>query len=158
MSQMSVAAIVVVQNEETTIRDLMHSLRQDDLFQDILVVCDGSVDRTPEMALSAGASYVQHFALKRGDGVSWVHAVSRTRASVLFLADARVRGTSVQVRRSLIQPVQDGRVALHVGAYTRGPIMNGLARLVPSMGDIHVISRKVFEQTKGFAFDRFAMS
>jgi glycosyltransferase involved in cell wall biosynthesis len=53
-------AVVPAYNESQTIRDVIHSIRQNAPHWDVIVIDDGSTDATAEMAELAGAKVVRH--------------------------------------------------------------------------------------------------
>lgn len=70
MTMLKVSVVIPAQNEEATIRQVVSELvRSHPGFVEVLVVDDGSSDRTAEVAAEAGATVVKH-PVSRGYGAS----------------------------------------------------------------------------------------
>lgn len=66
----SVCVVIPAQNEENTIREVVSNLRRDcPAIQRVIVVDDGSTDRTASAAESSGASVIRHL-VTRGYGAA----------------------------------------------------------------------------------------
>jgi glycosyltransferase involved in cell wall biosynthesis len=86
-----VGVIIPAFNEEAGIGYVIEQLKQvartNDLSLEILVVDDGSTDKTATVAESAGASVVQH-RTRRGYGAALNTGVAEIRAETLVITDA----------------------------------------------------------------------
>src|SRR5687767_14889382 len=71
MGAKPITVVVPALNEAEAIRDAIRDLRQscDDLIEEILVIDDGSIDATGDLAAEAGATVHRH-ARNRGYGAS----------------------------------------------------------------------------------------
>lgn len=141
-----VAAIVPAYNEEETIADVVRILVASHVFQDVIVVSDGSTDRTAERARSAGASLVIEHPTNRGKGTAMRSGVSRTRADVLFFCDADIIDLTDEHLRRILDPVRSGTLAMNVGLYDRGPRLTRIASRLPLTSGQRSMRREVFEQ------------
>ncbi len=141
----SVAAIVAAYNEESTIGPIIETLVTSTLFRDVIVISDGSTDRTREIARAAGASLVHQFPWKHGKGAALMHGVSHTDAPILFFLDADLKGLSVEHLKKILAPVLAGRLAMCVGIRDRGWLGMKLAALLPLIGGERAMARRVFE-------------
>ncbi|MBI4139011.1 glycosyltransferase family 2 protein [Candidatus Uhrbacteria bacterium] len=144
-SRPPVAAIVAAYNEEPTIGPIVATLVESRLFRDVIVVSDGSVDRTVDRARAAGASVVHQFPVNRGKGKAIMHGVSHTDAPILFFCDADLHGLTVEHLKALIQPVLEGEVAMNVGLRDRGKFIMKLSKYLPLIGGERALPRKLFE-------------
>ena len=73
---MKVVAIIPALNEEAAIGGVVHELRSS-VLDEIIVVDNGSTDRTAEVALAAGAHVVHQ--PERGYGAACIAGVDDTR-------------------------------------------------------------------------------
>lgn len=141
----AVAAIVAAYNEELTIGPIIETLVASNLFRDVIVISDGSSDKTAEIARSAGASLVHQFPWKHGKGAAMMHGVSHTDAPILFFLDADLKGLTTDHLRRILEPVITGKLAMCVGIRDRGPLAMKIAAHLPLIGGERAMARSVFE-------------
>src|SRR5690349_1876236 len=129
-----IAAIVAAYNEEPTIGPIVKTLVTSHLFRDVIVISDGSTDRTADIARENGASLVHQFPWKHGKGSAMMHGVAHTDADVLFFCDADLRGLEKKHLETLLRPVLHGKLAMTVGLRDRGTFIMKLTRFLPLIG------------------------
>jgi glycosyltransferase involved in cell wall biosynthesis len=115
-----VTAIVAARDEQDTIGAVVRELRGLPEVDEVVVVDDGSIDRTAAEASSAGARVLAG-ARPVGKGAAIEAAVGRTDADVYVLVDADVGETATDAAR-LLGPVLAGDLDLAVG---RLPALEG---------------------------------
>lgn len=125
---MRVVAVVPAYNEETTVGAVINGLRQ---FVDAAVVVDdGSIDRTLEVAEAAGAIVLRHF-LNRGQGAALVTGIQYALAQgadVIVTFDADGQHEAMDVLR-LLEPLHLGRYDVVLGSrYLPGASVVGMPR------------------------------
>lgn len=145
MGSVHVSAVVPAFNEEKTIGGVVRALVGSELFRDVIVVSDGSTDRTADEARKAGATMVHQYPWKHGKGAAMLHGVMHTDAPILFFCDADLIGLTAEHMRALIEPVVAGTLAMCVGLRDRGRALLWLERFLPLIGGERALGRKVFE-------------
>ncbi|MCI0478965.1 glycosyltransferase [Candidatus Uhrbacteria bacterium] len=140
-----VAAIVAAFNEEKTVGPIVKTLAESGRFRDVIVISDGSTDRTADIARENGASLVHQFPWKHGKGAAMMHGVSHTDAPVLFFCDADLHGLTVGHLDAVMKPVLEGKMAMCVGIRDRGPFLMKVAAWLPLIGGERALERRVFE-------------
>jgi polyisoprenyl-phosphate glycosyltransferase len=140
-----VAAIVAAYNEEPTIGPIVETLVKSRIFRDVIVISDGSTDKTAEIAKLSGASLVHQFPWKHGKGAAMMHGVSHTDAPILFFLDADLKGLAVEHLKRILEPVLSGKLAMCVGIRDRGKLMMKFSAHMPLIGGERAMIRKVFE-------------
>jgi len=140
-----IAAIVAAYNEEPTIGPIVKTLVTSHLFRDVIVISDGSTDRTADIARENGASLVHQFPWKHGKGSAMMHGVAHTDADVLFFCDADLRGLEKKHVEALLRPVLHGTLAMTVGLRDRGRFIMRLTRFLPLIGGERAMRRHIFE-------------
>ena len=115
-----VVALVAAYNEEGRIGGTVKALRTLDDIDDVMVVADGSTDRTAEEAVSAGAAVLS--APRRiGKGDALEVALDRIPpGDVYLLVDGDVGDTAAEAAK-LLDPVLGGRLDLAVGRLPAQP-------------------------------------
>ena len=145
---MKTTAIVAAYNEEGTIADVLRALTVSPLIDEVVVVSDGSEDRTVEIARTFDG--VRTVALHENHGKGYAMAVGVAHASndpLFFCAGAMFNVTEEHIR-SLVMPVLNGDCDMNVGVRNRGEVANFFhlkLRVGPVLSGIRVMRRAVFE-------------
>jgi glycosyl transferase family 2 len=115
-SGLTVVAVVAAFNEEETIARTVKSLAGMEAVSEVVVVADGSSDRTAEEAAGAGARVLlARRRLSKGDAID--AALDRViRADVYVLVDGDVGETAAETA-ALLQDVLSGRLDLAIGRF-----------------------------------------
>ncbi len=102
MNRPTVAAIIPAYNEEATIAGVVGPLASSKLIDSVLVISDGSTDKTAQRAQAAGAR-VHSLSQQKGKGEAMRYGVRHTNADVLVFFDADLMGLDpVHVERLLL--------------------------------------------------------
>lgn len=142
----SAAAIVPAHNEEKTVGQVVKILVESNRFADVIVISDGSTDRTAEAARKCGATLTHQFPVNRGKGAALQHGVGHTDADLLFFCDADLIGLTKEHINSILDPVAQGRLAMNVGLHDRGRLITAVMRHLPLIGGERALRRQIFEK------------
>ncbi len=144
MSKQKVAAIVPAYNEEKTIAHVIDVICSCSLVDEVIVVSDGSKDRTAAVARHTGATTFQ-LEMNRGKGGAMLYGVEQTDASVLVFLDADLIGLTKEHVEQLVLPVLNGINVMHVGVIDRGPFVTRLMHVLPLISGQRAMKRSVIE-------------
>jgi polyisoprenyl-phosphate glycosyltransferase len=141
-------AVVAAYNEEKTIAAVLHALTSSPLIDEVIVVSDGSDDRTVEIARMVEG--VRTVALRENHGKGFAMAVGVANASndTLFFCDGDMYNVTEEHIAALVLPVLGDECDMNIGVRDRGPVANFLhlkARCGPILSGIRVMRRDVFE-------------
>lgn len=126
----TIAVIVPAYNEERTVRRTIHVLQHVDILDEIIVVNDGSSDRTAEIVAEELGVTLVNLAENRGKGGAVRAGLDRTQADIIMLLDADLVGLRKQHIIDLVNPVLTGKAKATMGVFTEGRTMTDLAQLV----------------------------
>lgn len=144
---MGVSAVIAAFNEEQTIAEVIQALECSPLIAEIIVVSDGSTDRTVPIAQSLGVRTIS-IRQNRGKGHAMRLGVQHASHDVLFFVDGDMLNISQDHIESLVRPVLDGTCDMNVGIRHRGVILDffhlGL-HVGPVLSGIRVMRREVWE-------------
>ncbi len=143
--EQKVAAVVPALNEDKTISEVVAILKQSPLIHQVIVVSDGSTDKTALRAREAGADIVHEFPWRHGKGAALQEGVRLTDAQVIFFCDADVMGLTPKHIESLLVPVLHGKRVMNVGLRDRGTCITMLMGFLPLIGGERAILRKLIE-------------
>ena len=141
------SAIIAAYNEEGTLADVVRGLRASPLIDEIIVVSDGSTDRTVEIARSLD---VKTIALRENQGKGYAMRVGVDNAShdVLFFVDGDMYNVADEHIEALVAPVLRGECDMNIGVRNRGRVLNYLhleMQCGPVLSGIRVMRREVFD-------------
>ncbi len=117
---MKLSIIIPAYNEASTIGHVIEQVRGVDLpgvEKEILVVNDGSSDRTVEIARSKGAVVIQHI-INRGLGGALgtgIEAALRRGADILVTCDADGQHSPDDIRK-VVEPIRRGQADVVIGS------------------------------------------
>jgi polyisoprenyl-phosphate glycosyltransferase len=143
-----IAAIVPALNEAETIAPVVKTLVGSRVFDEIIVISDGSTDGTAERAKAEGAIVheLPGHPGRGGKGQALEHAVTHTDAELIAFFDADLIGLTAEHVRLLVEPVLKGERAMNTGWRDRGPFNNFIQmRFMPLIGGERVMQRSIFE-------------
>lgn len=119
-NNLRVAAIVPAYNEEHRIGAVLDALRQCSKLDDIVVVSDGSTDRTYEVAASYPGVTAIRLPRNLGKGAALVAGVKCASADIVAFFDADLIGLTPNLAEALLQPVLEGRADMSIGIFKGG--------------------------------------
>lgn len=140
-----IAAIVPAYNEQETIAEVVKVLKDTSSIDEILVVSDGSTDRTVEIARDLGVRTI-HLRENQGKGMAMAMGVEHTDAQVLLFVDGDILNLTAELLESLIGPVVSGQSDMNVGIRHRGQILDTIhPHTGPLLSGIRCLRREIFE-------------
>jgi len=142
------SAIVAAYNEEKTLADVLGALTKSALVDEIIVVSDGSTDRTVEIARAFDGVTTLALRENRGKGYAMHAGVDYARGDVLFFVDGDMFDLTQQHIEALLRPVLRDECDMNIGVRNRGPIRNFLhleMKVGPVLSGIRAMKREVFD-------------
>jgi len=165
-----VAAIVPAYNEEKTIGNVLKTLKLAKELDEIIVVSDGSTDKTAQISKSLGVSPIRNFKNnafgntfeskisngvkvlegpeRAGKGMAMRKGVKNTDAKIIAFFDADLIGLSPEHVSQLVQPILKGEAEMVVGIRDRiGETPLFLLKIDPllAFGGERALKREIFE-------------
>jgi|SRR5436305_2761577 len=152
-----VAAIVPAFNEEATLTEVLSVLKATPAVDEILVVSDGSTDRTVEIARALGLRTI-HLRENQGKGRAMAIGVAHTDAPILLFVDGDILNLTVDLLERLVEPVLSDRSDMNVGIRHRGRPINAVQdRTGPLLSGIRCLRREIFEAVPESHLEGFAV-
>lgn len=154
---MQVAAIIPAYNEENTVRTVIDAVCNSGVADEIIVVDDGSSDRTAEVAAAAGARVVS-LGTNRGKGGAMKAGADQTEAEVLLFLDADLTGLTRDHLHNLVEPVASGEMDMTVGVFDEGRLATDMAqKIAPFLSGQRAVRRSVFQAIPGLQESRYGV-
>ena len=119
-----IAAIIPLYNEELNVTGVLDVLRVTSMLDEIILVDDGSTDRTAEILYQAAAldrriQVIQH-EKNQGKGQAVFSGWAATSAPVILLLDADLKNLTPDHIQALLAPVIDHRADMTLGLFRGG--------------------------------------
>jgi len=115
ISRISITVVIPAYNEEKTIGDIVEELKQHGY--DVLVIDDGSVDNTTEVAREAGAKVIRH-STNRGYIEALRTGFKEASGDIIITMDADGQHQVKDIPK-LVKPILEGEADLVMGARNR---------------------------------------
>jgi glycosyltransferase involved in cell wall biosynthesis len=147
MEKIKVAAIVPAYNEERTIGNVLKTLKLAKEIDEIIVVSDGSTDKTAQISKSFGVKVLEG-PEREGKGRAMRKGVESTDANVIAFFDADLIGLSPEHITQLVQPILKNEAGMVVGIRDRiGETPLWLLKIDPllAFGGERAMKREIFE-------------
>lgn len=140
-----VSVVIPALNEEATIAAVLDTVVGHPAVTEIIVVDDGSTDRTAELAERAGVRVIRH-AENGGKAAAMDAGVKAAREDVLLFLDADVVGLDYAKISHIIDPVRSGQYDMYVGLRARSTVLlNRMLHVFPIIGGERAVSRRLWE-------------
>lgn len=146
---MEIAAIIPAYNEEKSVAGVIKAVRSCPEITQIIVVNDGSTDRTAKVAREQGAQVID-LPVNMGKGAAVTAGVKATSAPILLLLDADLLGLRPHHLRALLCPILQERADMTVGVFKNGRLLTDLSqRLTPFLNGQRALRREAFTAFSG---------
>ncbi|WP_028307326.1 glycosyltransferase family 2 protein [Desulfitibacter alkalitolerans] len=154
---MKVTVVIPAYNEENNIGNVLKVLVGIKLLDEIIVVDDGSSDRTAQVAASYGVKVIRLKENLGKGGAMMEGAKLALHPNILFL-DADLIGLKEEHINKLIQPVIEEGYVMTVGVFEHGRIATDLAQfLAPFLSGQRVVGKELFSQISNLDATRFGV-
>ncbi len=112
-----ISVIIPILNESRTIRSVVEFAWRNPRVNEVIVVDDGSIDGSPEMAMEAGARVITSRIL--GKGASMEDGARVAANEVLLYLDGDLSGLAPDLIQRLSEPILEGRADFVKARFTR---------------------------------------
>jgi len=142
---LKVTCVVPALNEAGRIKPVLEAITQSSLVDEVIVVSDGSTDRTYEVALEVPGVIAIDLAHNVGKAGAMCAGASRADADVIIFLDADLQGLTPRHVDSIVRPVREDRCDMCVGVFRGGRFWTDLAqKIVPVISGQRAIKRDLF--------------
>lgn len=141
----NIAAIIPAYNEEKYLGAVLSVLRSVQYLSEIIVVNDGSVDKTSEVARSFGVRVID-LPNNQGKGAAMRQGVLHTTAPIILFLDADLIGLQSSHISDLLLPVIQNYADMTLGIFHSGrPVTDIAQKLTPFLTGQRAVKRWILE-------------
>lgn len=147
MKKQKVTAIVPAYNEEKTIANVLKVLELAKEIDEIIVISDGSTDKTAEISKSFNVKVLEE-PKRMGKGRAMKKGVKNTDAEIIVFFDADLIGLTPEHVSQLVEPILKNEAEMVVGIRDRiGETPLFLLKIDPllAFGGERALKREIFE-------------
>ncbi len=147
MDELQVTAVVPAYNEENTIGNVLNALKSCNLINEIIVINDGSTDRTAEIVKQHNIRIV-NINNNIGKGQAIKRVCSNLKTDILFLCDADLIGFKQYHIKKILEPILEGKAIMSIGLRDYGKLQNFLVymKIFPLISGERAIVYPVFKE------------
>ncbi|WP_352419640.1 glycosyltransferase family 2 protein [Proteiniborus sp.] len=153
----SVTVVIPAYNEEKTIGEVIKVVKKVNLVDKIIVVSDGSIDKTVDIALKHEVEILE-LENNVGKGGALSRGVNATYSEIILFLDADLIGLKEQHIIDLLIPVLNHEVDMTIGVFSNGRLTTDLAQKVaPYLSGQRAIKRYIFENIPNIDITRYGV-
>ncbi|NLG87482.1 MAG: glycosyltransferase family 2 protein [Firmicutes bacterium] len=154
-----VAAVIPAYNEAGRIGNVLTAVSAVREIGEIIVVSDGSTDKTADEARKVGDKVrVLELPSNQGKGAALLAGVRATTASILVLLDADLVGLRPAHVESLLRPVLVDGAFMAVAVFAQGRLATDLAqKIAPFLSGQRAVKRELLESIPELNVSRFGV-
>ncbi len=106
--KLTVSVVIPAYNEADTVGTVVNVVKSVDYIDEVIVVDDGSTDKTAQNAESAGATVIKHSANK-GKGAAIKTGFNNSKGDIVTFIDADLRNLTKDQVENIIKPILEGK-------------------------------------------------
>lgn len=145
---MKVSLIIPAYNEEKTIGDVIYVAQKNPFVDEIVVVNDGSTDKTPLISKKMGVNLV-NLGENKGKGYALYEGVKNSIGDIIIFLDADLIDLKTYHITELIKPIIEGEYLTTCGIFEKGRFATDLShKLTPFLSGQRAIIRNLWENFK----------
>lgn len=115
---MKVSVIIPAFNEEETVANVIKVVKKVKYVDEVIVVNDGSTDRTESEAKSAGAIVINH-EVNRGKGEALTTGYKKSDSDIIAFIDADIHNLTSKKVDAMIRPILEGKTDITKTKFAR---------------------------------------
>lgn len=115
---LKVSVIIPAYNEEETVAKVVEVVKNVSFVDEIIVINDGSTDRTEEEATNAGAIVINH-AVNKGKGEALYTGYKEAECDIIAFIDADIHNLTSKKVEAMIKPILDGKTDITKTKFAR---------------------------------------
>lgn len=147
---MKISAIIPAYNEENTIKNVIETVKKCEKVDEIIVVNDGSIDRTSQISRKCGVKVV-NLPENVGKGGAMKIGVKKCKGDIVLFLDADLVGLKNSHIEALLLPVMNEQAGMTVGVFSSGRFATDFAHKIASfLSGQRAMKKEIFTEIDAF--------
>jgi len=152
-----IAVVIPAYDEEKTIGNVLKPISTLSIIDEIVVVSDGSHDRTASIARSYNARVIE-LDKNHGKTNAVLTGVQSTDADIILMLDADLIGLTNEHIINLLQPVVDNKADMTIGVFSSGRGATDLAqKIAPFLSGQRAICKAVLDRLEDYKITNYGI-
>jgi len=152
---MEVTAVIPAYNEEGRIGNVLEAVKKSNKVDYIIVIDDGSEDRTAQVVQSMGINVIRN-SENMGKGGALYKGFRDSHSEVILFLDADLVGLKPEHVDLLVTPVIMGECDMTVGVFENGRLATDIAQKVaPFLSGQRAIRREILKKINCLEISRY---
>jgi len=154
---MNISAIIPAYNEEKTVGKIIDTLKRVDIVNEIIVVSDGSEDKTAQVAREHRAKVIELLE-NMGKGAAIKNGLEVSKGDIVLFLDADLIGLNEVHIMKLLEPVVNDECEMSVGLFRKGRASTDLAQIItPQLSGQRAVKRSIIEKIEKIEMTGFGI-
>jgi len=152
-----ISALIPAYNEEKQISGVLNTLIEINYLKKILVVNDGSEDRTSEIASSFGVEVIT-LQKNRGKAAAVMEGIKHLNCDIVVLLDADLIGLKKEHIDQLVEPMLNDDLDMCVGVFRNSSSIAEIAQqITPDLSGQRAVKKHIFYQIENLEESGFGI-
>src|SRR5437868_6581162 len=153
----TIDVVMPARDEAPTVADNVAAALECNYVRDVIVIDDGSVDGTADIAATAGAKVIIRGPSDGSKAHAMATGVDASDADAFLFVDADCTGLTARHLDAICEPFLEGRAVLSLGAFDYGPFWNPLVLRWPPLSGERIIPRWVWDAIPPHKLDGYTI-
>lgn len=148
MKMEKIDALIAAYNEEKTIKSVIHVLQKTPEINKIIIVDDGSTDKTYKVVKSIKSTKILLLKMPKNSGKSQAiaYGLKKVKTDNIFLCDADLVKLTPKICSSIISPVLKNKVIMNIGMRKIGVTNPAISYYFPSISGERAIKTDILKK------------
>ncbi|WP_058486581.1 glycosyltransferase family 2 protein [Defluviitalea phaphyphila] len=140
---MNISAIIPAYNEEERIGKVLSVLIECDFIKEIIVVNDGSTDKTSKEASRYSITIID-LPINLGKGAAMMKGVEESTGEWVLFLDADLKGLTKEHIISMVEYIKYDNIDMIIGRFTKGNFITDIShKILPCLSGQRLIRREI---------------
>lgn len=154
---MKITCVIPAYNEEKTIGNIIRCVSDVEYIDEIIVISDGSVDRTSFISKSMGARTIE-LKSNRGKGAALAAGIESSIGDIIMFLDADLIGLNRGHIDELLLPVIRNETDMTIGVFNNGRFFTDIAqRITPQLSGQRALKRCIIQDISKLKMTRYGV-
>lgn len=154
---MKISCLIPAYNEENTIGNVIDCVKKAGIIDEIIVVSDGSTDRTADISRKLGVKTIE-LEKNLGKGAALATGIENSSGEILIFLDADLIGLSKEHIENLLLPVINDETDMAIGVFKNGRFITDMAqKIAPYLSGQRALKKCILKDVSRLDMTRYGI-